>query len=203
MYHYFSRYEQRLQEKITAKRDQYLRPLLGVLSRAGVKADYLTYLSIVSLILGALIITKLPILGGIGFLTYCLMDGVDGPLSRYQKRDSPRGSILDIFADQVGVVVLPMFSMIYFGSDAVFGYLFGLFYLLYIIFIVILNSKGISLAFVLRVKYVYYLLFFFSAYYSYDLLSWFYRFFGSFYTVSSVLLFRRILRLYEGEPKGA
>ena len=180
-----------------------MKPLLVILSNAGVKADYLTYVSILCLILGALIITKLPILGGIGFLTYCIMDGVDGPLSRYQRTDSPRGSILDIFADQVGVIVLPMFSMIYFDSDAVFGYLFGLFYLIYIIFIVILNSKGITLAFVLRVKYVYYLLFFFSAYYSYDLLSWFYRIFGSFYTISSVLLFRRILKLYEGEPKGA
>ena len=160
MFHTFARYEKRRQEIISQKRDQYLKPILAVLTKCGIKADYVTYSSILLLLIGAFVIGKYPLWGGIIFLSYCLLDGIDGPLSRYQDSASIRGSLLDICADQAGVLILPIFSMAYFGADPIFAYTFGLFYILYIIFVVILNVHDTDLLFVLRVKYVYYLIFF-------------------------------------------
>ena len=196
MFHYFSRYEKARQEAFSERRDRFLQPLLRLLTMCGVRADAVTFLSVVLLACGVLVIRERPILGGAGILVYCLLDGVDGPLSRYQGNASEKGSLLDIFADQIGVVILPAFSMIYFQAEPVSAYLFGLFYVVYILLVVVLNRLGRALAFVLRVKYVYYVVFFLTAYLKYDFLTWFHKIFGAFYLAGSIYCYFRLLALY-------
>ncbi|MSN96952.1 hypothetical protein F1B92_07240 [Campylobacter sp. FMV-PI01] len=136
------------------------------------------------------IIIKYPLLGGVLLLTYCLLDGIDGLLVRYLKIESKAGSLIDIMTDQIAVIVLPILSVLYFDTNFVFAYLFGMFYIIEIFLLTILNSLNIKFGFVFRVKYFYYFLFFLSAYFGRDFLLWFHIVFGIYYLIHSFILYK-------------
>ncbi len=51
------------------------------------------------------------------------------------------GSLVDIVADQLGVVVLPMAAVYHFGIDGVVAVLFSTAYVVFIVFAVYANEK--------------------------------------------------------------
>lgn len=88
-------------------------PLLQLLTKARISADILTA---VALILG---ISFMPLwmYGHINWafgclLAHILLDGLDGPLARYQGVASPRGSFTDTFADQIVLSIVTLTWMI-------------------------------------------------------------------------------------------
>jgi len=197
MFDYFAKNEVEKQKKFQSNRDKFLMPIVKTVTKFGITANHITYLSITLFFIALYFIIQKPILGFIIGFFYCLLDGLDGPLSRYQNTASKAGSLLDMFADQIGVIVLPVASIIYFGSNEIFAYLFGLFYIVDIFLITILNTLNHRVNFIIRVKYFYYGLFALSAYLHLDLLTYFYYVFGIFYTLHSLYLYRELMKEYK------
>ena len=108
---------------------------------------------------------------------------------------------MDIFADQVGIVVLPILSVIYFDANAIGAYVFGLFYIVEIFLLTILNALKINFGFVLRVKYFYYGLFLLCAYLNVsittEILFWFHLIFGLYYSLHSLFLYFKLIKHYK------
>ncbi len=80
----------------------WLSPLLASLTYVGVTADAITWFA------GGLGLGFAPLwllhyqgLALLLLLIHVLLDGLDGPLARFQNLDSPRGSFTDTFSDQV------------------------------------------------------------------------------------------------------
>jgi phosphatidylglycerophosphate synthase len=142
------------------------------------------------------IIYEYPIIGGLLGFFYCLLDGLDGPLARYQNTANKAGSLLDILNDQLGIIFIPIFSIYYFHTNAIFAYLFGFFYMIDIILIVILNSLNVRTNFIIRVKYFYYFIFLVSCYLKVDFVLYFHLIFGIFYMLHSIYLFWMLMEYY-------
>ena len=94
-----------------------LLPLLRLLTKLRITADILTA---IALVLGFLF---LPLwLKGYSTWAFCclvthvLLDGLDGPLARFQGAASPRGSFTDTFADQIVLSVVTLSWMITLGD---------------------------------------------------------------------------------------
>ncbi len=87
-----------------------LQPALRLASRWGVTADAIT---LASGICGALFfplwLCNQPLAALVTLLLHVLLDGLDGPLARFQQVASPRGSFVDTFTDQI-VVTLVMIA---------------------------------------------------------------------------------------------
>jgi phosphatidylglycerophosphate synthase len=189
VFNYFGKDELEKQIIFASKRDQFLRPLVKQLTKWGIKPNHITLFSVLLLFVAVSVVMSNPILGGLLGLFYNLLDGVDGPLARYQKVESNGGSLIDILADQIGIVILPIFAVLYFDTNFIFAYIFGLFYIIEIFLLTILNSLNIEIGFVLRVKYFYYVLFLISAFLHADYVGWFHIIFGMYYLFHSLFLY--------------
>jgi len=199
MFDYFGRKELDKQKKFQKLRDNILRPLVEFLTRLNIKANYITYFSILLFFIAIFIIYQHPIIGGILGFFYCLLDGLDGPLARYQGTASKAGSLLDIFTDQLGIIFIPIFSIIYLNTNPIFAYIFGMFYILDIILIIILNYLNQRVNFIIRVKYLYYFVFLLSCYLKRDLIYYFHLIFGIFYLLHFIYLFTILIKIYKND----
>lgn len=101
-----------------------LNPLLGILARYRVTPDAVTIAS------GLCGVAFLPLwlmhqsaAALIGLWLHVLLDGLDGPLARYQGNASPRGSFVDTFTDQVVVTLVTVAWLI--GSPSSLNIAFG------------------------------------------------------------------------------
>ena len=82
---YFGEKEQAKQQIFKNKRDKFLLKPVRILTNLGIKPDHITYFGIFLFFIACILVKSYPLLGGfLGFL-YCLLDGLDGPLARYQK----------------------------------------------------------------------------------------------------------------------
>ncbi len=97
-------------------RERLSQPLLRELSRAGIRAGHLTLASLVcGFGFAALWIsdTHVAALGSLAL--HVILDGLDGPLARFQGRASTRGSFTDTFSDQL-VVAASSFALLFTGA---------------------------------------------------------------------------------------
>ncbi len=79
-----------------------LNPLLRLLTSLGVDADAITLVAAaIGLAAAPLLLLDNQTAALVCLLVHVLMDGIDGPLARYQGVASPRGSFTDTFADQL------------------------------------------------------------------------------------------------------
>ncbi|MCA9129676.1 MAG: CDP-alcohol phosphatidyltransferase family protein [Planctomycetales bacterium] len=89
-------------------------PLLRLLSNMGVSPDLITFLAgIVGLGFIPCWLLEENLLAACCVWTHVLLDGVDGPLARYQGIASNRGSFTDTFVDQVVVTGVTVAWMIH------------------------------------------------------------------------------------------
>ena len=198
MFDYFGKDEYQKQKKFQKLRDNILLPIVKFLTKLKIVPDIVTYFSMFLFWVAIFIIYEHPIIGGIlGFL-YCLLDGLDGPLARYQNNASKAGSLLDIANDQLGIIFIPVFAIYYFHTNAIFAYLFGFFYVMDVILIVVLNNLNIRTNFIIRVKYFYYFMFLISCLIKRDYIVYFHVIFSIFYMVHTVYLFWLLRRFYRG-----
>lgn len=58
-----------------------------------------------------------------GIWAHLLLDGLDGPLARYQKRHGPQGSLVDNLADHVGLLAICLYAL-HFSAAHTFAVLF-------------------------------------------------------------------------------
>lgn len=199
MFDYFGDKEAAKQQKFKDARDKFLQKPVVFLTRLGIKPNGVTFFAVLLFFIACGIVMKYPFLGGLLGLFYCLLDGLDGPLARYQGLQSKAGSLIDIFADQIGIIVLPLLSVVYFDTNFIFAYMFGLFYIVEIFLLTILNALKINFGFVLRVKYFYYGLFLLCAFLKMDLLFYFHLVFGLYYMFHSLFLYFMLTKHYKNQ----
>jgi phosphatidylglycerophosphate synthase len=140
-------------------RASLLSPLLQVLSRFGVSPDQVT---LVSLACGMLFVPLW--LNGFAWyallflLLHVLLDGLDGPLARYQKADGQRGSFTDSFCDQIIVSVVSIALMS--GSEPLIdvwgGSLFVLLYVGVLAMSMVRNALNVPYSWLVRPRFFFY-----------------------------------------------
>ena len=133
-----------------------LQPILVMLTKCGITADILT---LISLFIGlaacpAYFYSRALFLGLI--LTHVLLDGFDGPLARYQKKASRKGSFADTMSDQI-VVAATTITLIYADVIGVLpGSVYIFVYTVVIAFSVVRNALKTPYSWLVRPRFIVY-----------------------------------------------
>ncbi len=137
-------------------RASMLGPLLKILARLGVTADVVT---LVSLLLG---LAFCPVyffskpLALVLLALHVCTDGLDGPMARFSRTDSRRGSFTDTMADQI-VVAATTVTLILGGVLGVLpGGLYIFSYTVVIAFAMIRNALSIPYSWLVRPRFIIY-----------------------------------------------
>jgi phosphatidylglycerophosphate synthase len=133
-----------------------LRPFLRCLSRWDIRADAITLCSLAAGLLFIPLFPHHPALAMIAVAVHVLLDGVDGPLARFQGTASRRGSFTDTVTDQcvlAGVVL----SLTNAGSLSVWtGGAFLFAYTLVVAFAMVRNALGAPYSWLIRPRFLLY-----------------------------------------------
>ncbi len=136
-------------------RARLLGPLLRTLGANGVRADHLTYLSLLcGLAFCPLFIGESYIFAFAFLFLHVLLDGIDGPLARHLGRAGDRGSFTDTAADQV-VVAATTIALIHTGHLSAWAggcYLF--LYTLVVTFAFIRNALKTPYSWLFRPRFI-------------------------------------------------
>ena len=96
-------------------RGKWLRPMLAGMAKIGMRANHLTFLSLLAgLAFCPVFLFGKPLVAFSLLLLHVLLDGLDGPLARFHGKASNRGSFTDTMADQL-VVTAAAITMIHAG----------------------------------------------------------------------------------------
>lgn len=133
-----------------------LRPLLYILTKCRISADILTLISLLIGLAACPIYfhSKLAFLALI--LTHVLLDGLDGPLARYQNKASRKGSFADTMSDQI-VVAATTITLIYAKVIGVVpGSVYIFVYTVVIAFSVVRNALKTPYSWLVRPRFIVY-----------------------------------------------
>ena len=137
-------------------RAQALAPLLALMTRTRLRADYLTLLSLVVGLAAALTYPVSPLWALILLGAHVALDGLDGPLARFQGRASPKGSFADSLADQLVVCAFTI-VLIHEGTVSVLpGTLYLLTYTLVVAFAMVRNALQVPYTWLVRPRFFVY-----------------------------------------------
>lgn len=153
----YSEGEGKFMQQSQALRARFLLPLLRGMDRVGLSPNHLTLLSLVTGILFCpLFFWKYYGSAFALLLLHVLLDGLDGPLARYQDRASSRGSFTDTSADQV-VVALTTITLIYTGHAGAWpGGLYLFTYSMVVVFAMVRSALAIPYAWLVRPRFIVY-----------------------------------------------
>jgi phosphatidylglycerophosphate synthase len=137
-------------------RARMFAPLLRWLTRLGVDANVLTALSFVAGIGFALVwfVNRPAALCLLGL--HVLLDGLDGPLARFQGTASRRGSFTDTMSDQAVVTAVAITLMIDQVAAILPGGVYIFCYALVALFAMVRNALAIPYAWLVRPRFVVY-----------------------------------------------
>jgi phosphatidylglycerophosphate synthase len=137
----------------------WLKRGLASLTQLGVTADMVTWFA------GAIGLGFTPLwlmhdkgLALMLLLAHVLLDGLDGPLARFQKRDSPRGSFTDTFSDQLVVTAVTIAWMIDApsGSSIATGTIYVFVYAMVVAMAMARNALAIPYSWLFRPRFLIY-----------------------------------------------
>lgn len=202
---YFTSKERESQEKFRARRDRYFQPLLNPLLAAGVNPNHVSCLGVLCLLAACLVAASHYLLAGMLLLLYLLMDAVDGPLARRLGKSHEGGSIVDMLADQIGVVAIPAATIWHLNSNGVTTLLFSTGYLLLIVLAVLENElDAYKPRTFVRVKYPVYGLYVICLYLNDgSLLDWIFLAFAFYYWWEVYARTGQIYEYYRLQKKGS
>lgn len=137
-------------------RGKILEPFLQAMSRGGIKPNDLTFLSLVFGILSAVMLVLYWPVGLALLFVHVLLDGIDGPLARYEGTESNVGSFVDTAADQT-VIVAVTCALVFLGvASPLAGILYVFSYTTVVGFAFVRNSLGIPYSWLLRPRFLVY-----------------------------------------------
>nr|WP_319516286.1 CDP-alcohol phosphatidyltransferase family protein [uncultured Cohaesibacter sp.] len=192
---YFNKGEAEKQAAFAKKRDLIFRPLVRYLARKGVTPTAISMVGVIFASFAVAMPVELWELAAGGFLLYVLMDALDGPLARLTKANSHGGSLVDIFADQFGVILVALGSIWWLDASILANVLFAFFYSHTIYLMVICNLLSVPMPYVLRVKYIYFIVYICSLYAQSNMaINIFAIIFLAYYLAYFVILFRQVLK---------
>lgn len=141
-------------------RADMLGPLLVGLTRIRVSPDVITLLAgILGLLFIPLWLTAHKLAALTCLLTHVLLDGLDGPLARYQRVASSRGSFTDTFTDQLVVTGVTIAWMVESptGLNIFAGAAYIFFYALVVCMAMVRNALEIPFSWLVRPRFFVYL----------------------------------------------
>lgn len=192
---YFNKEERDSQEKFRLFRDKFLDGFVDILIGLKLSPNVVSYIGVFFLALILIVPPSYFWLAGIFLALYVLMDGIDGPLARKLGRSHKGGSIVDMFADQLGIIIVPVAAILYLQVDGVVSLLFSVSYILLIVIVIFENElEDYAQKSFVRIKYPVYMLYIVSLYlYDGILLYWVFVVGAAYYWS---LVFFRIHTLY-------
>jgi len=194
---YFNEQEREKQKKFSAWRDRFFTPIVQMFIAAGLSPNAVTALGILWLVIAALLPGEYLPLIALLVVAYVLFDGIDGPLARATSRAHPGGSLVDIVADQLGVVVLPAAATFHYGADGASAVAFSTGYVIFIAFAVLTNEMKVAIPPYVRIKYFFYGVYALGFIGYGMVVSGFMAIFGIYYWVMSFIALHRIHMHYD------
>lgn len=173
-------------------RDRFFAPLCPVLTKVGIKADYLTYLNFLLATGLVYFFTTFPYVSLVFLLLSILFDSLDGCLARYQKSTTQRGALLDIAVDHWFLFVVVFTFVATKTVDGFWGGIYAFNYLLMIILVLILRSLNMHVFPIVRSKYYLYLFWIFFLFTGLNYLDVFLVFFTVYMFFTNLLLFNTL-----------
>ena len=136
-------------------RARCLNPFMAILARCGVTPNGLTLLSLAcGLAFCPVFIWSSRVAAFALLLLHVILDGLDGPLARYLKIASNRGSMTDTASDQV-VVAFSTVTLIHTGFAGVWpGALYIFFYTVVVILAMVRNAMEIPYSWLVRPRFL-------------------------------------------------
>lgn len=154
----YSNFESRSFDRWQDTRMRWLATPLAIMTRAGLNANHVTSASAIVGLASAVMVYFNHTAFAILLALHVLLDGLDGPLARYQKTRSNGGMIADFFSDLavVGCVTIGLTLSGY--IDPVWGVTFSFCYMNVSYFGVLHNILGIKQPLAIRPRMVLYAL---------------------------------------------
>lgn len=194
---YFNEEERARQENFAVRRDRILAPAVDILVRYEITPNQVSIVGVGALLAVCLMPPSLAFLATLFMALYVLCDGIDGPLARRLDIIHDGGSLVDIVADQLGVVFLSAAAIHHLGAWGPAMVVFASAYLIFIALAVYGNAIGVEMRKVVRAKYLFFLLYLGSLFSGRDLVSYFCGAFALYYSVQVVDSLRRIYRFHD------
>jgi len=189
---YFNFEERASQRDFAGMRDRIFSPVVGLLVRLRVTPNQVSAAGVGFLVVAGLTPPSLAWLAVLAMALYVLCDGLDGPLARRTGTPHPGGLLVDIVADQLGVIVLPAAAIYHIGAWGPAMVLFAATYVAFIGLVIYANELGVTLRRFVRSKYVFYLLYLASLHFDRDLVTLFCAVFALYHCVETFATLRRI-----------
>jgi phosphatidylglycerophosphate synthase len=145
-------------ERSQAFRARILDPFLKLMTRCRVSPNQLTLLSLVAGLAFCPLFARHSKPAALAMLLlHVLLDGLDGPLARYQNRASSQGSFTDTMVDQLVVTftTITLIATDYAGIWA--GGLYVFFYTMVVIFAMVRSALAIPYSWLVRPRFIVYL----------------------------------------------
>ena len=193
---YFNEKERDKQKKFASYRDKCLSPLLGFFEKISLQPNHLTYVGVLFLVIACLMPVRLCLLAGLFLILYLFMDALDGGLARRLGLTHQGGSIMDIWGDQMGVILIPAAAVYHLNSDPVSAILFSNGYVIFIMLMVFVNYIGLHVHWFARVKYPLYVFYIVCAYFEADYISIFFQVCALYYWIEIILILNKIHKYY-------
>lgn len=137
-------------------RGRILGPLLKFLTRCRVTPDHITILSTLAGVAFCPLYFMDPMWALLALLAHVLLDGLDGPLARFQNRASRRGSFTDTMADQTIIFVTTLTLMSAGVVNLIPGCTYLFVYTLVVAFAMIRNALKIPYSWLVRPRFIVY-----------------------------------------------
>ena len=189
---YFSGSEEGTIKKFSRLRDSLFSPLVKVLTFFKVHPDMISLFGLLSMLGFIYFVTSNIYIALLFVVIHIVFDGIDGPLARYRNMASDGGAFTDICVDQIGLVIA-ILTLMYFSMIVPFWAAFYLAtYILMIVFLVVLNYKNSGVKYVIRSKYLFYIMLFVDAYFQTDYMPLFLMIFSIYMVMLSLYLFKKI-----------
>jgi phosphatidylglycerophosphate synthase len=200
---YFNHDERKTQRNFAGIRDRMFAPLTNLLVARAVRPNQISAVGVACLVLAGLMPPSLAGLATLCMAGYVLCDGLDGPLARRLGTPHPGGLLVDIVADQLGVVFLPAAAIYHVGAWGPSMVLFAASYVAFIGLVIYANELRVELRRFIRSKYAFFLLYLGSLYTGKDLVSYFCGFFALYYSVETFETLRRIYAFHQAQHDAA
>ncbi len=198
---YFSDEERQKQEAFASYRDEKFKPLTDFLTKLNIRANHVTIVAVILLILGCMAGPDLGLTASFLLFFYCFLDGIDGPLARSTNSQHQGGAIIDMVADQAGVILAPAAAIYHLGTDGISAVLFASLYVSFIALVVYANSHGIKLFRFVRLKYFFYFVYCLSILINYDLVTYLFYIADTYYLILVLLTVAKIYRFFSQAGK--
>ena len=194
----FSSKERAAQQNFALLRDRFFSPVVKLTIRLRLSPNFVTVLGVIFLVLACVSPPRMSYVVALFLLLYVIMDGIDGPLARKLGRAHEGGSLVDICADQLGVILIPAAAIFHISTSGIASTLFASAHVTFIALVTYNNSisAGFDRKF-LRIKYPIYGLYVFSLYQQSDYLTVVLYVAAAYYAAESIIVLNRIYTYFD------